>query len=142
VTVPAGQTVTKTVTVERPRAERLQLTDVTGEHLDQMIQGGEISAEAKDAFAKLMQLRAAATDAERKVAALDEERASVSADQKRLRTNLAALPKDSDLLRRTLSRMGEAETRLEALDKDRTAAAKQAETAKAAVSAFIRTLKL
>lgn len=142
VNVPAGQTVTVVAALERPRLERVGLADITPERVAAYAQAAELPAAVRDAMSKLAALRATQTQLDARVAALESERATVVADQERLRENLGSLPRDSDLHKRTLAKMGEAETRLERLATDATAARKQAEEARQAVATYVRGLKL
>lgn len=128
--VPAGKTVTLTATLERPRQERIVLTDLTADQIAARASAPELPAEVRQALTTLAGLRAAVAEKERRIAELERERTERIADQDRLRENLKALPAGSDLHKRTLAKMAEAESRLDALARDLTAARNEADAAR------------
>ncbi|MBY6262829.1 hypothetical protein EI613_13065 [Azospirillum sp. 412522] len=128
--VPAGKTVTLTATLERPRQERIVLTDLSADQIAARASAPELPAEVRQALTTLAGLRAAVAEKERRIAELEDERTERIADQDRLRENLKALPAGSDLHKRTLAKMGEAENRLDGLARDLTAARAEAEKAR------------
>lgn len=128
--VPAGKTVTLTATLERPRQERIVLTDLTADQIAARASAPELPAEVRQALTTLAGLRAAVAEKERRIAELERERAERITDQDRLRENLKALPPGSDLHKRTLAKMAEAENRLDALARDLGTARSEAEAAR------------
>lgn len=140
--VPAGETVHLSVTLERPRLERIALADLPPDALLAQAQSVELPAEARQALGELAKLRVALTDAERRVASLELAREEQAKEQERLRDNLAALAAAADLRKRTLAKMGEAETRLETLGADLAAARDAVEAARRMLAERIRGLKL
>ncbi|WP_042696263.1 DUF4139 domain-containing protein, partial [Azospirillum sp. B506] len=128
--VPAGKTVTLTATLERPRQERIVLTDLSADQIAARASAPELPPEVRQALTALAGLRATVAEKERRIADLERERTERIADQDRLRENLKALPAGSDLHKRTLAKMAEAETRLDGLARDLTAARTEAETAR------------
>ncbi|NYZ16838.1 DUF4139 domain-containing protein [Azospirillum sp. RWY-5-1] len=142
VAVPAGGTASLTVTVERPRAERVGLADLNPDQLQVYAASTELPQPVRDAMAKLASLRAVMADKERRVAELERDRTTVTQDQERLRQNLGSLPRDSDLHKRTLARMGEAETRLDRVASDLATARREVEEARNALLAQVRGLTL
>ncbi len=115
VDVPAGKTASLSVTLERPRVERLQILDLPLDRVEVYASSPELPDAIRAALARTAELRAAVARREETVADLERRRAEVVEEQARLRVNLESLPDDSDLHRRTLAKMGEAETRLETL---------------------------
>lgn len=142
VAVPAGGTATLTVALERPRVERVGLADLNPEQIQVYAASTELPQPVRDALAKLASLRSTMADKERRVADIERERAAVAQDQERLRQNLGSLPRDSDLHKRTLARMGEAETRLDRLASELATARREAEEARNALLAQVRGLTL
>jgi hypothetical protein len=140
--VPAGKTVTLTASLERPRQERILLTDLSAEQLTIQATSQELPAALRDALLKLASLRAAVAEKERRIADVERDQRERITEQERLRANLAALPTGSDLHKRTLAKMGDAETRLDALSRDLTAARAEADTARATLRERIRGLTL
>ncbi len=140
--VPAGKTVTLTASLERPRQERILLTDLSADQLTIQAASQELPATLRDALLKLASLRAAVAEKERRIADIERDQQERVAEQERLRANLTALPVGSDLHKRTLAKMGDAETRLDALSGDLTAARAEAETSRASLRERIRGLTL
>ncbi|CAO3418867.1 hypothetical protein [Azospirillum endophyticum] len=128
--VPAGKTVTLTATLERPRQERIVLTDLSADQIAARASAPELPAEVRQALTALAGLRAAVAEKERRITELEDERTERIADQDRLRENLKALPAGSDLHKRTLAKMGEAENRLDGLARDLATARAEAEKAR------------
>lgn len=140
--VPAGKTVTLTATLERPRQERIVLTDLTADQIAARASAPELPAEVRQALTTLAGLRAAVAEKERRIAELEHERAERIADQDRLRENLKALPAGSDLHKRTLAKMAEAENRLDALARDLNTARSEAEAARQTLRERVKALAI
>ena len=142
VTVPAGATVTLTAAAERPRLERIGLTDLPPERLGAYASAAELPAAVREALTRVAALRATLAEREQRAAAVERERADVVADQQRQRENLQALPANSDLARRTIARMAEQEAQLDRLGKDLTAARRETEEARRALADYVRGLNV
>ncbi|MFS2011920.1 hypothetical protein ACCD06_18865 [Azospirillum sp. CT11-132] len=140
--VPAGKTVTLTATLERPRQERIVLTDLTADQIAARASAPELPAEVRQALTTLAGLRAAVAEKERRIAELERERTERIADQDRLRENLKALPAGSDLHKRTLAKMAEAENRLDALARDLGTARNEAEAARQTLRERVKALAI
>ncbi|CAO3414373.1 hypothetical protein [Azospirillum doebereinerae] len=140
--VPAGKTATLTAALERPRQERIALSDLTADQLTVHAASQELPANLREALTKLAALRAAVAGKERRIAEVERERTGQIKEQERLRANLSALPAGSDLHKRTLAKMGEAENRLDALARDLTTARAEADTARQTLRDGIRALAL
>ncbi|MGY0831883.1 hypothetical protein [Azospirillum argentinense] len=130
VAVPAGQTVTLAVALERPRIERFGISEMSPEQVRAYASSTELPPAAREALAKVATLRGAVADKERRVGELEREQAEIGKEQERLRQNLATLPRDSDLFKRTIAKMGEQETRLDGLSRELATARKEADTAR------------
>ncbi len=140
--VPAGRTVTLTAALERPRQERVALSDLTADQLTLQAASTDLAPDLRAALTRLAGLRAAVAVQERRIAEIEREQEERIKEQERLRANLVALPAGSDLHKRTLAKMGEAETRLDALSRDLAAARAETETARQALRDGIRGLTL
>lgn len=134
VEVPAGGTATLTVTLERPRVDRLVLADMQPDQITHYANARELPAAAREALGKLAGLRTALAEKQRRIGDLEREQGELVKDQERLRQNLGALPANSDLAKRTLARMGEEETRLEQIARELATARKDAAAARQALS--------
>ncbi|MDQ2105677.1 hypothetical protein QSG27_23470, partial [Azospirillum sp. C340-1] len=130
VAVPAGQTVTLAVALERPRVERFGISEMSPEQVRAYASSTELPPAAREALGKVATLRTAVAEKERRVGDLEREQAEIGKEQERLRQNLATLPRDSDLFKRTIAKMGDQETRLDALSRDLAAARKEVEAAR------------
>lgn len=142
VEVPAGGTAALSVTLERPRVERVALTDLPPERLSHYASSAELPPAFREAFLTLAELRSASADRQRRFADLEKAQADVAREQDRLRQNLGALPQDSDLYKRTLVKMAELETRLDGLEREMLGARRDAAAADKALTDYIRRLRL
>ncbi|PWC39307.1 hypothetical protein [Azospirillum sp. TSO35-2] len=140
--VPAGKTVTLTATLERPRQERITLTDLSADQLAVQAAATELPPPVREALTALAASRAAVAAKERRIAELERERNERVADQERLRANLTALPAGSDLHKRTMAKMADAENRLDALARDAATARAEAEAARQALRERIKALAI
>ncbi|PWC50793.1 hypothetical protein [Azospirillum sp. TSA6c] len=140
--VPAGKTVTLTATLERPRQERIVLTDLSADQIAARAAAPELPPEVRQALTTLAGLRSAVAEKERRIAELERERTERIADQDRLRENLKALPAGSDLHKRTLTKMAEAENRLDALARDLTTARTELEAARQTLRERVKALAI
>lgn len=140
VAVPAGGTVSVRTVLERPRMDRVVLTDLTADRIAAYANADQLPPAARQALQEVATLRATVAEKERRVADLDRDRAEQVKEQERLRANLSALPAGSDLQKRTLAKMGEAETRLDGFARDLTAARAEVETARRALRDKVKAL--
>lgn len=140
--VPAGKTVTLTATLERPRQERIVLTDLSADQIAARASAPELPTEVRQVLTILASLRSAVAEKERRIAELERERTERIADQDRLRENLKALPAGSDLHKRTLAKMAEAENRLDGLARDLTTARTEAEAARQTLRERVKALAI
>ncbi len=115
VPVPAGETVTLTVALQRPRHERLQLTSLSTSQIEFYASADALSPALRDAVARLVQYQAAVADRERALQRLEAEKGEIERDQGRIRRNLDSVPRDSDLYERYLNTLAEQEDRLSRL---------------------------
>ncbi|CAO3355021.1 hypothetical protein [Azospirillum palustre] len=138
--VPAGKTVTLTATLERPRQERIVLTDLSADQIAARASAPELPPEVRQALTTLAGLQSTVAEKERRIAELEDERTERIADQDRLRENLKALPAGSDLHKRTLAKMGEAENRLDGLARDLTTARAEADKARQVLRERVKAL--
>ncbi|MBP2295272.1 DUF4139 domain-containing protein [Azospirillum rugosum] len=141
VSVPAGKTATLAVALERPRVERIGLADLAPEQVLAYAASAELPAPVREALGKVAALRTTVAEKERRVADIEREQADIAKEQERLRQNLSTLPRDSDLFKRTIGKMGEQETRLDALSRDLGAARKEADAARAGLRDQVRGMK-
>jgi hypothetical protein len=138
--IAAGATVKLTVTLERPLQEIISLTDVSTGQLGVYAASADLPATVREGLRRIIDRRADVAARETTLNQLTAERAKILEDQTRLRENLKAVPAGSDLAKRYLSRLGEQEDRLSALDAEIAAAQSALRAAREALAAEIRAL--
>jgi hypothetical protein len=114
-TVPAGETVALAVVMERPRYQRLQLVDLSQDQIELYAEARTLSPSVREAVGELAGYRAAVSDAEARLSELQADYDALLEDQARIRRNLDAVPRDSDLYERYLATLGQQEDRVETL---------------------------
>ncbi|MEK0083479.1 hypothetical protein [Benzoatithermus flavus] len=130
------------VVLERPVVERIELVDADPEQLRLTFQGATLAPEVRQALERLQALTARIADIDREIEAKEARRDERVKEQERLRANLAAVPRGSDLAKRYLDRLGASEDEIAKLGQelDRLRAAR--EQAAAERLAFIRSLRI
>lgn len=141
-TVPAGMTETVTVVLERPRSERIVLTDAATPRLLAIAQEGALSPGLRAAMMRAAELRGELDRRSVAVKAVSDRRAAIVADQDRLRQNLGAVPTNSELSRRYLGQLQQQETQLAGLQTQAEAAQRAIEEADAALKDYLAGLTL
>ncbi|MBI1205945.1 MAG: DUF4139 domain-containing protein [Azospirillum sp.] len=129
------------VVLERPRAERFELVNLAADQILYYAKAQALPAALRTALARLAELRAAVADRQRAIEQVQRDQSEVGRDQQRLRDNLNAVPRDSDLYRRYLAKLGEQEDRLERLNADLATARAAADAARQALIDYARSLK-
>ena len=135
VAVPAGGTAETRAVLEHVQIDAYNLVDAD-EALLVRWAGLATDPELGGKLKTLSQARAEVAAATRTVEEIGEREAKVQTEQERIRSNLGAVPKDSELARRYLTRMGGQEDELAKL----AAARAEAESGLKASRARIRTL--
>ncbi|MDE3747235.1 DUF4139 domain-containing protein [Methylobacterium radiotolerans] len=135
VAVPAGGTAETRAVLEHVQIDAYDLVDAD-EALLVRWAGLATDPELGGKLKTMSQARAEVAAATRTVEEIAEREAKVQAEQERIRSNLGAVPKDSELARRYLTRMGGQEDELAKL----AAARAEAESGLKASQARIRTL--
>lgn len=135
VAVPAGGTAETRAVLEHVQIDAYDLVDAD-EALLVRWAGLATDPELGGKLKTMSQARAEVAAATRTVEEIAEREAKVQAEQERIRSNLGAVPKDSELARRYLTRMGGQEDELAKL----VAARAEAESGLKASRARIRTL--
>lgn len=142
VTLKAGETVTQPLTISRVLSQTVVASDFDPSTLLASAEGGKLPEKTRTALSKLADLRRAVTSAQETINAANTQIGALTAEQKRLRDNLAAVPSSSDLAKRYLKQMGESEDQIakETIAKEN--AQKAQVTAKAALDDYIAKLDL
>ena len=126
VEVPAKESTSYKVQLERVAEQRLALLGAEMDVIRFYLRARVISPAVKEALEKLVKLRAELSDATRQRTKLEQALDEVIKDQKRIRENLRALPKNTDPYQRQLTKFDELETRIEQ-QRDQLAAARKTE---------------
>lgn len=111
--VPGGGSATLEVVLEHQRLESMQLVDMGRDQLLWYAQNGNVPQTARDAFARVAQLRAAIDQTDRAIDEASRQRSVILTEQERLRDNLASVPSGSDLADRYLTKLAEQEDLIE-----------------------------
>jgi hypothetical protein len=130
------------IVLERPVVQRFGLLDHDPEELLLQFEGVEAPPELRHALGRLQELSRRVAELERQIAEAETKRGELAQDQSRLRENLAAVPRDSDLARRYLDGLAASEDGLTALASRFAATRTELESARAARAEFVRSLKV
>ena len=116
VDVPAGETVTLTVTLSRPIAQTIAVANLSAETLAAYASSTEIPAPVRDALARIATLRGAVEEKATAVKAIEADLARITAEQTRIRENLKVVPAGSPIAERYLTTLGQQEDRIVELE--------------------------
>jgi hypothetical protein len=130
------------VVEERPIHRRYELLDTGDDQLRYLFQARGLPASLRQALSEIAAQRARLGERQRDLERLESEIASIMEDQARLRQNLNAVPRGSDLHQRYLARMGEQEDRLAELRDQADEARTALEAARDAHRDYVRGLEL
>ena len=108
---------TLNVVVEHINQENIAITDIASDRMAAFSQEGALPAAMKAAFKEAARLKAELETLERSSKTAEKERAAIVEDQERVRENMGAAPKGSDLQNRYQKKLAGQEDRLEAIDK-------------------------
>ncbi|WP_343714049.1 DUF4139 domain-containing protein [Inquilinus sp.] len=111
--VPAGKTVTVTVTQEQPVSQSVDLADDADDQIAAWAEDRTLPAKLRQAMADLAGQLGAIRDREAEAQRLEQRQTEIGQEQARLRENLGAVPKDSDLFQRYLGKLNDSESELE-----------------------------
>ena len=140
--LPPDSRLELTVVLERPLIQRFGLLDQAPEALLLEFEGADAPSEVRAALARLQELAEQVATIERELATAGERREELARDQQRLRENLGAVPRESDLARRYLDTLATSEDELAALDLRLSRLRAELDTARAARAEAVRTLRI
>ncbi len=103
------------VVMERTNASMYEMASFDLPTLIGYAQNGKESQAVVDAVKKAASMQAGINQTQRKIEELAQERASIEGDQNRLRGNMGTIDRNSDLYARYMKKLGEQETRVEAI---------------------------
>lgn len=140
--VPAGETASIEIVLERPRSERIVLSDADPTTLAAFANEGQLPPSLRAALSRGADLRRALDQANSALRTLQDRTARIVTDQGRIRQNLAAVPTNSELARRYLSTLQQQETELAALLTQSEAAQRAVTEAEGTWKAYVQALTL
>lgn len=138
----AGEERTVRIVLRRPISERVSLASTSPQHIAVYLRMQELSEPVRDALARIRDLMQTVREAETTLNRLTEQREQTIAAQGRIRENLGAVPREGDLYRRYLDKLGEQEDDLERLAADRQAAQTALDAARAELGDYVSDLTL
>ena len=130
------------VEMEWPKIESVHISTLSWDNLTVYSKTGTLSAPVRRAFARMADMRGGIAEHRRLVKTLDKERANVFNDQRRVRDNLARIPRGGDLYNRYLRKMNRQETFLEKLAVDMDDTREKLKKAEDALAAYVAKLEL
>ncbi len=126
VEVPGKKTATLPVRLEQPRDEAISLTNLGGDRIGLYLRSRVISDAVKAALARVVELRSALDATRRQIKRLTGEIDEIGEEQSRIRQNMKALSRTSDIYRRYERKFDAQETQIEDLH-ERTATLRKQE---------------
>lgn len=130
------------VALERPLTETLRVAELSSPQVAAYAAAPELDAKTRAAFAELARLRGAVEEARQTIEQLEGERRAIFEDQSRLRENLQSTPRESELYRRYLDKLGGQETRLDELARALDAAREAERKASDALAEYVEKLEI
>jgi len=137
-----GKPATLDVKEEYTQGESIAMTNLDDNRINIFLSAPQISDEVKKALRDLVQRKLAIAQAANKRAELERQITVIDAEQKRIRDNMAQLPKDADLFRRYVTKFTEQEDQVDALRKQVTAAIDEEQKLRKSLDEFLAGLTL
>ena len=138
----AGESAIIEVVAERPIDEAIRLISLDDRRVGGFIRSRELSAGIRDAFRRMLVLKKAVDKAGREVKRLDGRLAEISKGQKRIRDNLARVPRGSGLANRYLRKLDAQEDEIEKRQGQLETARDAQEAARAELAKYVGGLAL
>lgn len=130
------------VTEERQYSQSVALSNIPTDTILSYTREKVVSQKVKDALTKIMQMREALGQTQRRVADLDRRIHEIGQEQSRIRQNMQAVPQNSDVYRRYLAKFDTQETEIEKLRTDVAAARAEMEKQQKELDAFLMGLDI
>jgi Domain of unknown function (DUF4139) len=127
---------------EAPSFEGIRVADVDDAQIAEVAASRDISDAVKNAFAELVRLRRALAEKQEAEQHLKSRIEELTADQARIRENIAKIDKESALYKRYIEKLSQQETEFEGLQAASAKAATETQTARAAIDAYIAKLSI
>ncbi|MFE0758384.1 DUF4139 domain-containing protein [Inquilinus sp. NPDC058860] len=140
--VPAGRTETVTVTQEQPLSQTIDLAEDADDQIVVWAEDRRLPAGVRQTMADLAGQLAVIRDHEAEAERLEQRQAEIGQEQARLRENIGAVPKDSDLFQRYLGKLNDSESELEQAGAGLDKARKAIDSARAQFRQSVRKLNI
>lgn len=127
--------------VERTESQRLEIGSFGLDQLVAFRAQGKVSEAVVNAVRELSKKQATLADAERQLGLIDQQINTNTNEQTRISQTIKGLPQNSDLVNDYLKELRELNTKLRELRTNREKASQTVETARAAVTEYVRNLK-
>ena len=138
----AGESKTLAVSLEAPLYERHELMSLAKDQIAVFTASNELSPAVREAMSRLAELQATLADREAASHTLLRDLNGIIEDQGRLRDNLEAVPRNSDLHQRYLGRMADQEDEIDRLRVAIDEAQTSRDEARQAVLDYVRNLEV
>src|SRR5208282_3419035 len=115
VSVPAGETASRTVTEERDVEQRVQLTNSDDQTMRFFLNTTASSGKVQDALKHALELKGKLAATQQEMAQQERELKTITDDQARLRANLKEMPQTAAAYKRYLEKFDTQETQIEKL---------------------------
>jgi hypothetical protein len=125
------------VSEEYTQREQIALTTLDDNRIGLFLSAPQVSDDVKTALREIVKRKLAIQQTTAKRQELERQISVIEAEQKRIRENMAQLPKDSDLFRRYVTKFTEQEDQVEALRKQTTATIDEEERLKKSLDEFL-----
>jgi hypothetical protein len=142
VTADPGKPAKLDVIEEYTQREQIALTNLDDNRIGIFTSAREVSDPVKTALREIVKRKAAIQQATQKRQELERQISVIDAEQKRIRENMAQLPKDSDLFRRYITKFTEQEDEVDSLRKQSTATIDEETRLRKSLDEFIAGLSL
>ncbi len=130
------------VVLTHPLVQRIGLVNLGAAQYAQYAKTGELDKKLRAAFRKMADLRSVMDGHERLMRELEQDRKRIHQEQKRIRDNLARIPRDSDLYKRYMKKLNAQEDSLESILSRSENTREAATRARAALTDYIQGLDI
>ncbi len=138
--VPANETKTQVVTLERPIQQSIAIDQLTTDWIGEFLSAPEIDDATRAKFAPVASLVSHKADLDSRIESMNGQKQSIVEDQGRLRENLRAVPNGSDLARLYSQKLLDQEKNLDKLETEIAKAKSDLNTARNALAEAVAKL--
>jgi hypothetical protein len=142
VDVPAGGTSELKIVRRQVTARTISVMSLDADTLVSYSRQGRVSKAVMDAFAQLTSLRDRSAAATRTIQGFEQQRAEIDAEQARIRANISAIDRSSELYNQYMARLTAHEAELQRIRDSLTRTRAELDAANNEIVAFVRTLNV